>query len=123
MPSDETVHGMERLIGQVLIVGVVFAALVVLLGAGVFLLHHASEPVHYRILRGEPGDLRHLGGILRDTWEGTGRGLIQLGLVILVALQLVRVALTVLLFAHARDWLYVAFSIFILLTLIYSLSV
>lgn len=123
MRRGEAVDGMERLIGQALIVGVMIAALVVLLGAAVYLLHHAGEPVHYRIFRGEPGDLRHLGGILRDTWEGTGRGLIQLGLVILVVLQLVRVALTALLFARARDWLYVAFSIFILLTLSYSLSV
>ena len=57
--------------------------LVVALGAVVFLARHGSEQPLYQVFRGEPSDLKTVPGILRDAFTGRGRGLIQLGLLLL----------------------------------------
>lgn len=46
--------------------------------------------------------------------------LIALGLVILIAIPVMRVAVSVLAFFAERDWIYVAITAFVLLTLIFS---
>ncbi len=111
----------ENLIGTVLLVGVLASALVVLAGGGVFLSHHGRAPVHYRVFRGEPSDLCTPAGVLRDVRAGSGRGLIQLGLMLLVAVQVVRVALAGLLFALNGDRLFTAITAFVLGLLMYGL--
>ncbi len=112
---------MERSIGAVLLVGVVASAFVVLFGGAVFVWRHGSVPVHYRIFRGEASDLRTLEGILGDLKAFSGRGIIQLGLMLLVAVQVIRIALAGLLFVLKRDWIFVAITIFVLGLLIFGL--
>jgi uncharacterized membrane protein len=50
-----------------------------------------------------------------------GSGIIQLGLLFLIATPVARVAFAAFAFAVERDWLYVAVSTFVLLVLLYSL--
>jgi len=50
-----------------------------------------------------------------------GRGIIQLGLLFLIATPVARVAFAAFAFSIERDWLYVAISTFVLLVLLYSL--
>ncbi len=85
---------MENLIGLVLLGGLLVSAATVLGGGVIFLWRHGSSPVHYRVFRGEPSDLRTLAGIWADAKRLSGRGIIQLGLMLLVAVQVVRVGLT-----------------------------
>ena len=108
-------------IGMILIAGVTLTGVVVASGGLLYLLHHGAANVHYRVFRGEPTDLRTIQGVVRDALRQSGRGVIQLGLVILVAVQLIRVALTAWLFAVMRDRVYVSISLFILIVLSYSL--
>lgn len=112
---------MEQLIGVVLLVGVLASAATVLLGGGVFLWHHGSDPVHYRIFRGEPSDLCTLSGIWADVKSGSGRGIIQIGLILLVAVQLIRVALAGVLFLLSRDKPFVFITAIVLGLLMYAL--
>jgi uncharacterized membrane protein len=70
---------------------------------------------------GEPTDLRTLSGIVKDALAFRGRGLIQLGLLLLIATPLARVAFSVLAFAIQRDRLYVVVTLIVLAVLIYSL--
>ncbi len=112
---------MEKLIGMVLLVGVLASAVTVLAGGSIFLWRHGSDVVHYRIFRGEPSDLRSLAGIWDDMKRGSGRGLIQLGLIFLVAVQLIRVALTGLLFLLSRDKSFVIITALVLGLLTYAL--
>lgn len=112
---------MEHLIGVVLLVGVLVSAVTVLGGGALFLWRHGSSPVHYRVFRGEPSDLRTLAGIWGDTQAVRGRGIIQLGLVLLVAVQVVRVGLTGILFLLNRDGKFVAITLMVLGLLVYAL--
>jgi uncharacterized membrane protein len=111
----------EVVIGNLLRAGVSLAAVVVLLGAAVFLVRHGFEPANYRAFAGEPSDLRSFGGIASYTMHGRGRGIIQLGLLLLLATPVARVAFAAFAFAMERDWLYVCVSTLVLLILLYSL--
>jgi uncharacterized membrane protein len=112
---------MEKLIGLLLLVGLLTSAVIVLAGAVIFLWRHGSSPVHYRVFRGEPSDLRTLAGIWDDAQAHSGRGIIQFGLVLLVAVQVVRVGLTGVLFVLNRDAKFVAITLMVLSLLAYAL--
>lgn len=115
-------HHVEEIIGNLLRWGVILAALVVLAGAAVYLAHNAFVHPDYRIFRGEPSDLRHVRGILRDTRALQGRGIIQLGLLLLIATPVARVAFSIVAFGVQRDLMYMAITLIVLATLLYSLT-
>jgi uncharacterized membrane protein len=111
----------ERTIGRLLRDGLLIAAALVVVGAGVYLVRHGAEQPHDHIFRGEPADLRSIGGILRDSVEGHGTGLIQFGLLLLLATPVARVAFSVVAFAMLRDRLYVVVTLIVLGILLYSI--
>jgi len=119
--SGWTEAQVERWIGSLLRFGLMLATAVVLVGAVIYLLRHGREAPHYRIFRGEPADLRTIGGILRDSMEERGRGLIQLGLLLLLATPVARVAFSVVAFALQRDRFYVMVTLVVLAILLYSI--
>ncbi len=112
---------LERLLGNVLRIGVLAAAAVVLTGGAVFLARHGGEPPDYHVFHGEPSDLRSVGGIVGDVFDVRGRGLIQFGLLLLIATPVARVVLSAVIFAAERDRRYVVFTLIVLAVLIYSL--
>jgi uncharacterized membrane protein len=112
----------ESWIGILLRVGVVLAAAVVLIGGALYLAKYGSVKPDYRIFHGEPTDLRSVGGIFHEAISWHSRGLIQLGLLILIATPIARVAFSAVAFAVERDWLYVATTLFVLAILLYSLT-
>ena len=112
---------MDVIIGNLLRSGVVLSALIVLFGAVIYLLRHGHSPTEYRVFRGEPTDLRSVRGILRDALALRGRGIIQLGLLFLIATPVARVAFSIFGFAEERDRMYVVVASIVLLVLLYSL--
>lgn len=112
---------LETLLGNVLRWGVVTAAAVVLVGAVVFLVRHGAAAPAYHSFRGEPSDLRTIAGIWGDVVRGSGRGLIQLGLLLLIATPVTRVVLSLAVFAAQRDARYVLITLVVLAVLLYSL--
>jgi len=115
------VRRMEKLIGIVLLTGVLASAAIVLFGGTLYMWRHGAAPVHYRIFRGEPSDLRSLSGIWKDFEAGSGRGAIQFGLMLLVGIQVVRVALTGVLFLLNRDKVFVVITFLVFAMLTYAL--
>jgi uncharacterized membrane protein len=112
----------EDIIGNLLRFGVGISAAIVLLGATVYLFRHGLEHADYRVFQGEPADLRTLSGIVRAAFAFRGRGIIQLGLVLLIATPVARVAFAVLAFAIEQDRMYVIFTLIVLIVLLLSLS-
>ena len=112
----------EELIGNLLRVGVTLAAAVVLFGGSIYLVRHGRAAPQYHIFMGEPTDLRTVSGIVRDALAFRGRGLIQLGLLLLIATPVARVAFSVAAFAIQRDRLYVVVTLIVLAVLMYSLT-
>ena len=111
----------EDLVGNLLRAGVLVSALVVLVGAVVYLARHGGDPADYRVFHGEPNQLRTIPGVLQEAFSFQGRGIIQLGLLLLIATPVARVALSIVGFAAERDRMYVSFALIVLAILFYSL--
>lgn len=116
--SDQTI---ENTIGNLLRAGVMLSALVVFIGGVVYLVRHGRSPADYHVFRGEPPELRNLGGILHSAFGFHGRGIIQLGLVLLILTPVARVAFSIWGFAAEHDRMYVIFTVIVLVILLYSL--
>ena len=111
----------ENIVGNLLRAGVILSAVVVVFGGVLYLIKYGHVPSEYRIFRGEPTDLKSLSGIVRDAFTLHSRGLIQLGLLLLIATPVARVAFSIFGFAKEKDRMYVAFTVIVLLILLYSL--
>ena len=116
-----TDESFEILLSHVLRAGVLVAATIVALGGVIYLSRHGHGMPEYGLFRGEPSDLRSLSGIISDARSLSGRGLIQLGLLLLIATPVARVIFSVVGFFRQRDWMYVAITMMVLLLLGYSL--
>lgn len=112
---------MDIVIGNLLRSGLLLSALTVSVGAVIYLVRHGHSPTEYRIFRGEPSDLLSVRGILRDALALRGKGIIQLGLLFLIATPVARVAFSIFGFAEEKDRLYVLIASVVLLVLAYSL--
>ena len=113
---------LEMVIGVLLQVGVLLAAAVVVLGGILFLARHGSSIPSYHVFQGEPTDLRTVSGIFRYALAFEGRGIIQLGLLLLIATPVARVVFSIAGFALERDHMYVVITIIVLAILIFSLA-
>lgn len=111
----------EDVVGNVLRAGVLLSALVVSIGGVIYLVRHGRSPVDFQVFRGEPADLRNVRGILHAALALRGRGIIQLGLLLLIATPVARVAFTIFGFAAERDRMYVVFTLIVFSVLLYSL--
>ena len=113
---------LELIIGNLLRAGVLTAAVVVLVGGAMYLFRYGATVPHYRIFHGEPADLRGVSGILTDAWSLRSRGVIQLGLLLLIATPVARVIFSLIAFALERDLTYVVVTLIVLAVLLYSLA-
>jgi len=112
---------MDIIIGNLLRAGVLLSAFVVLCGAVLYLARHGHSHTDYRAFRSQPSDLRSVGKILHDALALRGRGIIQLGLLLLIATPVARVAFSIFGFAEEHDRLYVIVTSIVLVVLAYSL--
>jgi uncharacterized membrane protein len=111
----------ENMVGNLLRIGVSLSALVVVFGAIIYLARHGRSPADYRVFRGEPTALKSLSGILHSAFTFHGQGVIQLGLVLLIATPVARVAFAIWGFAAEEDRMYMIFTGIVLVVLLYSL--
>lgn len=125
--TEETLR-IEMFIARLLRWGVLISFITVAIGIGLLILtgntgYHAvrlddlNSIVQYRM----PPDFPNtLGDVLNGALALRPYGIIALGLVILIAIPVLRVAVSVIAFAVERDWLYVLITSFVLLVLLLS---
>ncbi|HSS95967.1 MAG TPA: DUF1634 domain-containing protein [Terriglobales bacterium] len=119
--TDWTDQKVENIIGTLLRVGVLTSAFVVFFGGAIYLAHHGRSTVDYRIFQGEPADYRHISGIVQEAFHLNGRGVIQLGLLLLIATPIARVIFALFGFAAEKDRMYACVTAIVLVILLYSL--
>ena len=94
----------------------------IVLGGGILYLHQYgfSQP-DYRVFHGEPTDLCRIPGIVKDAASWRPLGIIQFGVLVLIATPIVRVTFTIVAFALQRDRVYMVVTLIVLAVLLYSL--
>lgn len=112
---------LENIIGNLLRAGVLLAAAVVFAGGVLYLLHFHGLPVHYGTFNPGGADTRTFSGIVSSAISGNSMGLMQFGLLLLIATPVARVAMAVAGFAMERDRMYVVVSLIVLGVLLFSL--
>lgn len=111
----------ETLIGQVLRAGMVISCTITLAGMVMFLWQSPDTKTNYHSFHPSAGGLFPLRELFPHLAHGNPIALIQLGILLLIATPVARVAFLVGAFAWERDRMYVMVSSVVLAVLLYSL--
>src|SRR5271163_3438914 len=112
---------MDSAIANMLRFGISLAATLMILGGWFYLQHPTMQPADYAHFHGSSTDLHNLGKVLAGARLADSTSVLELGIMLLIATPVARVALCVVDFARQRDKLYVAVSFGVLMVLLYSL--
>ena len=112
---------LEYLLSHFLMYGVLIASAVVLFGGILYLIRHGSEPAEYQVFIGTPSEFQSPRGVVNAVLAGSRRGLIQLGLLILIAVPILRVIISFCTFLLQRNFIYVIITSLVLVGITYSL--
>ena len=104
-------------VGMVLRVGVLASALILLLGGVIYLIRHGTEPAPDRN-KFTPPEFARPGEVVDAALQWRGRALIQLGVMLLIATPVMRVAYSLGAFARRRDFVYAFFALAVLAVLL-----
>jgi uncharacterized membrane protein len=122
-PGAWSDHDTEVVIGNLLRVGVLVSAVVVLIGGLMYLRQFGGLPAtsRYADFSGAPPDLRTVRGIAQRVAHGDARGVITVGILLLIATPVARVVFSIWAFARERDRLYVGITLIVLAILLFSI--
>jgi uncharacterized membrane protein len=118
-PFDD--RRMEIIIGRLLQTGVLLASATVLAGGVRFVIEHAGQSANYRTFSSESANLLNPSRLLHLLAIGDASAIIQVGVLLLIATPVARVAFAVFGFAMERDRLYTLVSLAVLIILIVAL--
>lgn len=106
----------QTIIGRILQVGVIFSAIVMLIGLVLFLVSGQS---------GYSGSYvpRRMGLILQGTWQLKPYAIMMLGVYCLILTPVLRVVVSIYAFYKERDRLYVAITTLVLAILLVALAI
>ena len=111
---------MEIIMGRLLQVGVLLASVVVALGGAIYLkAHHGSVP-DYRVFASEPIGLRDPGLFFEQVVRGDGVAVIALGVLLLIATPIARIAFSIFGYLLEKDYLYTVLTAIVLLVILWN---
>jgi uncharacterized membrane protein len=116
-------EALEISISTMLRIGVLLSSVIVLAGGIYYLFKYGSQQPEYGVFRGEPERFRSVGGIIGAVMQLSSRGIIELGLLLLIATPIARVAFSLVSFAREKDRTYVVVTLIVLVILLFNLFV
>jgi uncharacterized membrane protein len=111
----------EMIIGNLLLTGVLLSGAIVLFGGILYLLQYGHVSAHYSGFSASRAELHAVGPVIREALHLDSRAIIQLGLLLLIATPVSRVAFSIVAFALERDSLYVWITLVVFAILMFSL--
>ncbi len=111
----------EQIIGQLLRAGVLLSAFIVLVGGVMYLIHAGHDTRDFYQFHGVAPHLKSITAVIGGAMHFEPESVIQLGLLLLIATPIARVAFSIVAFSLERDWMYVALTFVVLGVLLYSL--
>jgi uncharacterized membrane protein len=112
---------MQVVIGWILRAGVVLSMIIVFIGGILFVYRHGDSIPDYRVFKGVPYFIRDMSGIIQGVLTGKGQAIIQLGIILLIATPVIRVAFSAIGFIIEKDYLYTIITLIVLLIIVISM--
>lgn len=112
---------MQLIIGWILRAGVAVSMVIVFIGGVLFVFRHGNSTPDYRNFNGVPYFIHNTNGIIDGALNFKGQAIIQLGIILLIATPVMRVAFSVIGFIIEKDYLYTAISLLVLLIIAISM--
>lgn len=109
---------MQIALGWLLRIGVFLALLLVVSGGIIYLIHYGQMPADFHTFHGEPQTETSIVGILGGAWGLHPRDLIQLGILVLIVTQILRVVFVAWFFAKLKDYKFTLISLFVLVAIL-----
>jgi len=110
----------EEMISMILTIGILISTSLVLIGGFMYLLQFGNHDMNTELSQ-TVSYATNMKFIWQSALSVSPLGLIELGLLALVATQILRVGLLVWFYSAIHDYVFTLISLFILFTLIYSL--
>lgn len=111
---------MQLFIGNLLRVGVLTSAAIIILGGVFYLLHQGRHPASYSVFNGS-GGLHTFSAVFTGVFQGKGAAIIQLGVLILITTPVARILFSIFGFLQEKDRLYVFITSLVLLIILASI--
>jgi uncharacterized membrane protein len=112
---------MDIIIAALLRAGVAAASVVVFAGGIYYLARYGTHLPNYAAFHGEPPEFRTISGIVTAALALRSRGIIEIGLLLLILTPIARVVFSVIAFAIQRDRTYLVVTLIVLAVLVYNL--
>jgi uncharacterized membrane protein len=112
---------MQVIIGWILRAGVTISMLIVFIGGIIFVYRHGHSIPDYSKFKGVPYFIHNTGGVISGALNFKGQAIIQLGIMLLIATPILRVAFSAIGFILEKDYLYTALTIVVLLIILASM--
>lgn len=112
----------EKLIGYLLRYGVITASLIVFIG-GIIYLHqyqHSSIPAYHTFV-GEQAGFTTISQIMSGVGSFNAKGIIQLGVLVLIATPILRIFFSLIGFILEKDRLYILITFVVLSVMMFSI--
>ena len=114
----------ESSISTILRAGVAISITIIAIGLVMTFVHHrdyfSSRPALGTLIDARANYTASVAAVIRGSCEGRGQSIVMVGILVLIATPVVRVATSIALFAAERDGVYVAITSVVLLLLILS---
>ena len=114
----------ESSISTILRAGVAISITIIAIGLVMTFVHHrdyfSSRPALGTLIDARANYTASVAAVIRGSREGRGQSIVMVGILVLIATPVVRVATSIALFAAERDGVYVAITSVVLLLLILS---
>ena len=118
--SSDIDRNIETVLGNLLRTGVITAASVVMIGAIIFLVRHGQEIPSYHIFKGISFNFSDFGTLYNGILSFNSVSIMELGVLLLIATPVLRVVFSVFAFLYEKDYMYVLFTLIVLLVLVFS---
>lgn len=122
-PKDTGIQvtAVDLAISDILRFGLAASSLLLTAGGIIMFIQEGNAVPHLKSFHAEPPTLTTVTGILESALRGSGEGIIQLGILVLLATPFLRVAFAGYAFLEEHDYVYVTIAAIVLAGLLWGL--
>ena len=127
LTTEEASHEIGLILGRVLRIGVYLSCAIAAIGGIIYMFMDKAILPNYKAtapgvpFKGVPSNLTDFKDIFSGVLAFDGASIIQLGVIVLIATPVVRVALSIFTFLYEKDYLYVVITIIVLSIIMFNM--